>query len=1517
MASHLPPALALHWTANDPMGVLSGGRSHLRPPDKTPSCDEDSLGKEGEGHRGLRNVRGAPWLKSFWSTLNCITMKKLFLKNYGMAVIILHKQVECCWVPLLILMSIQSLVAKEKQIQPYEKDADTVLLLHFDEGCGLPEDSSDFKNNAKKNTAAWSKEGRFGGCLMFDGIDDFVSIPDSESLNIGSGEMTLEAWVKPYGYQKRGPAIISKYGSSGYLLAPWYSSDYRMSMLFRHTSDRLGFRSVVANEPLLMGAWSHVAAQIGQDQIARMFVDGVEQNCQERIFFPFESKGIPLQIGRYKNDSWRGLIDEVRISRKARIELSYNSDKTGKVNLDEKQAFISDFSRKLAKIDSSVKTPHVKWANPWMEADRTGLVIYNQYGQRDILEFLQRCNLKMDSVPVFLSSFNHEAEQWWQMTRSDAIMLAKEGLEKNPNFILIGNVSWQTFPSEIKRNILQQVHNGTPLIYVGKKSQDFMNIILQWTPIDENIYKNLPIKFFKNVENLIKQKRILTGKMGNGRMVAIDASMSGWNSLIPHLDENSYWEYEIRQCLLIKIIRDLLTVSKGDLWKIKDMVMDSEAINNDKSETGKISIELIPPTEKNGRNAECKIEFLVYDLNGNEKMKVERLFKDAPSCVFCVPILPDGLYFAAAIIKHEHCPFDFGMVGFRVRSPLRICELTTGKEACVDGGSIVGKVILNEPPPDGIKVEIVLEDYYKRILDKIEKPIEKKEVNFKLALNHPLSILTSINARLLCESGVLFTTNKVVCAKRSYDPDFTIFTWGVDLSGRQSYLLNSFWGEVSKQNIGGVIGGCGFQYALDEKGTSHYVNTALGLARANLRMVPYITRIVDAGVDDRNENVRVPCLTDPAYRNKLASILRERAAAIAKYDPMAFSLGDENRLGAGFTDYCFSSTCQNEFRKYLKISYDSMRNLNDEWNTSFAEWDEVFPITMEEAKKKNQPSRWIDHRLHMDSVFAEIHGFGRSVVQNVIPGVPVGVDGLGDCGSSWGVDLKKMSSQLDYLQPYGEGRVFEQVRSFVKDKKLSCSLFGGYKNLLDDKNKNGLKTHVWCNLFHDFGSVTLYCASFFQCPLNRSDFSAMPGLRWINEELQEIMNGVGMLLMNSVRSDDGIGVYYSKPSEHASAFYDDFGPTTQSIDQFIKLLEDMGFQYKFIASDDLLDETRLANFRLLVFPCALAISKRESLILADYVRRGGAVIADIGAGFCSEHGKVYNASPLDPIFGIKRTAKLSRIFGSTGIWENGQIEKDLVLTTGKALGKSDNPTLIRNVYGKGFALYFNFKLDRYVRESNGSVGGLLRLFVEDFLKTDVQIECQTKLVNASSVNPLLCETVHYQSGSNRYICLLPGKNDSGLAGVTLPFAGNIYDLRRKIYLGNNKEFQYKIYPEVPSIFGLLPYEVKGVSAQTDKKFYCAGDITRIFFSIKVSNGKPGSHVVHMDVSDPDGNNCLFYSKNVLLQNGTGMATIPFAENDKLGEWKVCATEVVSGKKTEVHFELNSQIPIRAKKERSR
>src|SRR5205814_6427116 len=72
-----------------------------------------------------------------------------------------------------------------------------VAAYSFDDGSGTT--VTDLSGNGNTGTitgATWSSLGKFSNGLRFDGISNWVTVNDSDSLDLAGG-MTLEAWVYP------------------------------------------------------------------------------------------------------------------------------------------------------------------------------------------------------------------------------------------------------------------------------------------------------------------------------------------------------------------------------------------------------------------------------------------------------------------------------------------------------------------------------------------------------------------------------------------------------------------------------------------------------------------------------------------------------------------------------------------------------------------------------------------------------------------------------------------------------------------------------------------------------------------------------------------------------------------------------------------------------------------------------------------------------------------------------------------------------------------------------------------------------------------------------------------------------------------------------------------------------------------------------------------------------------------------------------------------------------------------
>jgi large repetitive protein len=209
----------------------------------------------------------------------------------------------------------------------------TSLLLHFDEGSGgTTQDGSGQGLTGTLGSSAvgdskepaWQTAGRFGKGLFFDGVNDYVSVPDAPALSI-PGSFTVEAWIQRQFPTSGYDSIVVKGGGTN-------ARNYRV---FLHTTGQVRFfwetASKVKQETLSVAAitdsaWHHVAcvydAALGQN---RIYIDGVLNKTETKTGTPATNTD-PVYVGAYTaagEDDFSGQIDELRISSVARYSASF------------------------------------------------------------------------------------------------------------------------------------------------------------------------------------------------------------------------------------------------------------------------------------------------------------------------------------------------------------------------------------------------------------------------------------------------------------------------------------------------------------------------------------------------------------------------------------------------------------------------------------------------------------------------------------------------------------------------------------------------------------------------------------------------------------------------------------------------------------------------------------------------------------------------------------------------------------------------------------------------------------------------------------------------------------------------------------------------------------------------------------------------------------------------------------------------------------------------------------------
>ena len=192
------------------------------------------------------------------------------------------------------------------------------LLLHMDEGAGNttydggPNDNDGTLCNMA--STVWV-DGTFGKALSFDGLDDYVEVPDSSSLDI-TEKLTVEFWMKTMWVPPNSSAIPLTKGC--YWGAWWF--EYMPSGRLDFFLTLSDYYCVSIPEGLLNdGSWHNITGTYDGSTM-RVYLDSVEKDSRS-VNGSIGTTNNPLTIGKggWSGSNWgqrwfNGVIDEVRIS---------------------------------------------------------------------------------------------------------------------------------------------------------------------------------------------------------------------------------------------------------------------------------------------------------------------------------------------------------------------------------------------------------------------------------------------------------------------------------------------------------------------------------------------------------------------------------------------------------------------------------------------------------------------------------------------------------------------------------------------------------------------------------------------------------------------------------------------------------------------------------------------------------------------------------------------------------------------------------------------------------------------------------------------------------------------------------------------------------------------------------------------------------------------------------------------------------------------------------------------------
>ena len=193
---------------------------------------------------------------------------------------------------------------------------------------GLTPDASGHGNHGLLlASAAIVPGGQFDKCLSLNGTTDYVTIPDSASLALGTSDFTIEAWVNPTDLSQP-RAIVAKWWESQCA----YKLDLRsgkLNLWLTPNGTQGSAAQFTGGTTIQTGVWTHVAATRAGNTIT-LYVNDVADGTFTYTQGVFAGTA-PLLLGRNgvnnQPNYFVGLLDEIRIDKVDRHQ-QFNTTET-------------------------------------------------------------------------------------------------------------------------------------------------------------------------------------------------------------------------------------------------------------------------------------------------------------------------------------------------------------------------------------------------------------------------------------------------------------------------------------------------------------------------------------------------------------------------------------------------------------------------------------------------------------------------------------------------------------------------------------------------------------------------------------------------------------------------------------------------------------------------------------------------------------------------------------------------------------------------------------------------------------------------------------------------------------------------------------------------------------------------------------------------------------------------------------------------------------------------------------
>jgi hypothetical protein len=1184
-------------------------------------------------------------------------------------------------------------------------------------------------------------------------------------------------------------------------------------------------------------------------------------------------------------------------------------------------------------LTRSHETPHVKWADPYIQGPVKTLVLAPMWTQRETVELAQR--LSLDFTPWMCSTYfevapaylEHEARYFFP----PAGMLYEHlnaYLAPGSDFdvIVIGKLHWAMLPPESRLALLKKVANGTGLVFVNPPEiDDELDVVFNKFPADDDgaILEGVPLGALPRFEKLTADQLIRVSTFGSGRVVRITYdepamvsedgnAYDGLNflhSLTPRWvdpDFQSRWTID-HDPLFETFYYDYYhsVVARAVLWAarmepgVRFAALET-APDFDREELHSASINLVL---RRGDSAveEVRAKISFRNTHGETLAANETTLTFGSAMTVAVkfpfPVLAAGTVFADVWVADVQGKkiINWGSLAFDVNADIAILGLSQTESSIARGDEITGELKTTRPLEKGERLVVCLWDSLGREIVRVQPPPQGVEHSFSMGNADPHVILHELRAAVWRAGEVVTESRHWFPIRKGSDPyDFSSVLWSMPKNDMISHFMLK---KLRDEDHGDAIDVSWRGHLLrnrlprDMKSDRMFPRAVeleskvYNLARADLQIMGYNYRFGVLGGDEKHQ-LNGPCFTDPEWLASIDEAFARDARVYGPYGPIGWTHGDESFLSED-PDVCWSPSCLAGFRKYLHFAYGDLASLNDSWAGNWKSWDEILPGTFEAARESGNYPPWFDHKCFMNTAFSGLYNRAGAALETGDAGARSGFDGpKGFWWPNGGIDWWQLCKTRGVLQAYNESGELEVFRSFADPRSLRGAWYGSYGD--NFSRPTGVKAShyiVWNSLFNQANSSWFWTMG-VPGPLSgyAPDLTSLPYFASRTEALREIKSGVGKMILSSRRENDGIAIHYSDASRIADSLAaekveEGSKAFVANLRYYRHMLEANGLGYDFVSYEQVERGKLLRDeFRLLILPYSRAISDKEADQIKRFAEAGGMVIADLVPGIMDDHARVRKASSLSELFTAEKSATETPLLEQLSWKSFGKGKAILIGDRSRNCGIS--------VYG--FATDFEGRLGPHIEA--------FRSILSDHTTIRPSVSV-TPRAPGNSLPPTVVR--RFTEDGVEVVTLLRyffAENHMAYPSrVTFDRRSHLYDVRNRDYLGFLDAIDTDISHKA-HVYAMLPYRVKEVEVSLPQEECRVGESAAVTISIVVEGSGPKAtrHCVRIRVIDPDGNEVRHYARNIMTEEGQCTARIRFALNDPPGEYKLMGRDVLSG-----------------------